>query len=83
MKLTPGKALDLVADLDAVLDRAGVLTADGHFVHPLPAQVAANATAGIEVVLKAYGLVVPARVDRILNLLESIPTLLLLFGGIQ
>lgn len=81
LKLTPGKTLDLIGDLDAALDATGVLDAAGHFVHPLPPAVAAAATAAIIVVLKNYGLTVPSKVDHILTLLESLPVLLSLFGG--
>lgn len=80
LKLTPGKALDLLADIDAALDSTGFLTPDGHFIHPVPVSVAVDAAEAVKEVFIKYGLQVPDRVDRILHALELIPTILLIAG---
>jgi hypothetical protein len=80
MKLTPGKALDMLAELDQALDDSGILKPDGHFAHPLTPAMIAAATPAITAVLKKYGLAVPAKVDRFLAALEALPAIFLLLG---
>jgi hypothetical protein len=77
MNLTVGLILKLAGSLDQVLTANGILDATGAFVTPVSATAIAKATADYEVSLKASGLVIPEKVDQIVQVL---PALLVIAG---
>ena len=68
--LNIGQVLVLIAKIIAILQREGIIDPQGNFVDDLQAET--RAFAAIEVELKAAGLVVPDKVDKIIALLPLV-----------
>lgn len=74
--MTPGQALKLAGQIGEVLTKDGVLDASGNFVNP---GVPKDVLAGIDIVklLEADGVAIPVDVDKVI---EALPALLSLLG---
>ena len=68
--LNLGQVLVLEAKIVLILQKEGVIDAQGNFVDDLQAEL--RAFAAIESELKSVGLVVPERVDKIVQMLPLI-----------
>lgn len=73
MKLNIGQVLVLQSQIIQALVANGVIDAQGNFVDDLQAEI--KALTDIETLLKSNGLVIPDKVDKIIQLLPLILTL--------
>ena len=70
--MTPKEAFAFAGTVGAVLERTGVLGADGNWAVPMPPSAVIRAVAEIEQALGAIGVAVPTAIDQYFKIADAI-----------